>query len=76
MIIKLNKEQQQLLEEHGITTVAEGVYSEEEAFDLLEQVHDIEVRYAQEADANPTARKLANEYATIADVIQNQIPEE
>lgn len=76
MKIQLNSEQLQILEKNGIAIIPEKEYSEEEAFDLLDQVHDIEVYYAQDADTNVTAKKLANEYAVIADVIQNQIPED
>lgn len=76
MRIQLNSEQQQLLEKHGVAINPEKEYSEEEAFELLDQVYDIEVQYAQDADTNATAEKLANEYAAIADAIQNQIPED
>lgn len=76
MRIQLNNEQQIMLNQAGITVIPEKDYSEDEAFDLLDRVHDIEVGYAQDADSNLTARRLANEYAAIADTIQNQIPEE
>lgn len=76
MRIQLDSEQEKMLEKVGISVIPDKDYSEEEAFDILEQVHDIEVRYAQDADSNATAKRLANEYAAIADAIQNQIPEE
>ena len=59
----------------GITILPNKEYSEDEALDLLDQVYDIEVLYAQDADTNAAARRLANEYASIADTIRNQIPE-
>lgn len=76
MRVQLNSEQQQMLAQVGISIVPEKDYSEDEVFEIVDQVHDIEVRYAQDADTNATAKRLANVYATIADSIQNQIPED
>lgn len=76
MKIQLNSEDRQMLAQVGISIIPEKDYSEDEAFDLLDQIHDIEVRYAQDADRNATAKQLANQYAAIADAIQNQIPED
>lgn len=76
MKIQLNSEQQQKLAGYGITVLPEKEYSEDEALELLDQVYDIEVLYAQDADINAAARRLANEYAAIADTIRNQIPED
>lgn len=75
MRIQLNNEQQQMLQKVGITIVPDKDYSDNEAFDLLERVYDTEVRYAQTADTDSAARRLAKEYAVIADSIQRQIPE-
>ena len=76
MRIQLNSDQRQMLVGFGITILPNKEYSEDEALDLLDQVYDIEVLYAQDADTNAAARRLANDYAAIADVIRNQIPEE
>ena len=76
MKIQLNSAQRQMLAGFGITILLDKEYSEDEALELLEQVYDIEVLYAQDADPNAAAKRLANEYAAIADVIRNQIPEE
>lgn len=75
MRIQLNSDQRQMLVGFGITILPNKEYSEDEALDLLDQVYDIEVLYAQDADTNTAARRLANEYASIADTIRNQIPE-
>ena len=76
MIVQLNNEQQQMLSQIGIFIVPEKEYSENEIFEIVDKVHDIEISYAQDADTNATAKRLANVYAAIADLIQNQIPEE
>lgn len=76
MKIQLNSAQRQMLAGFGITILLDKEYSEDEALELLEQVYDIEVLYAQDADTNAAAKRLANEYAAIADVIRNQIPED
>lgn len=76
MRIQLNNEQQQMLAQMGITVIPDKDYSEDEAFALLDQVYDVEVRYAQDTDTDTTARRLANEFAAIADAIQQQIPED
>lgn len=76
MRVQLNSTQWQMISSAGISAIPEKEYSEDEAFDLLEQVHDAEVRYAQDADENVTAKEMANAFAVIADAIQNQIPEE
>lgn len=76
MKIQLNSAQRQMLAGYGITILPDHEFSEDEALDLLDQVYDIEVLYAQDADTNAAARRLANEYAAIADAIRNQIPED
>lgn len=76
MRIQLNSDQRQMLAGFGITILPDKEFSEDEALDLLDQVYDVEVLYAQDADTNAAARRLANEYAAIADAIRNQIPEE
>lgn len=76
MRVQLNSEQQQMLAQVGISIVPEKDYSEDEVFEIVDQVRDIEVSYAQDADTNATAKRHANAYAAIADSIQNQIPEE
>lgn len=76
MRIQLNREQLQMLTRVGISVVPEKDYPEDEVFEIVEQVHDIEISYAQDADTKATAKQMANVYAAIADVIQNQIPEE
>lgn len=75
MRVQLNSEQQQMLAQVGISIVPEKDYSEDEIFDIVDQVHDIEISYAQDADTNATAKRLAKAYAEIADFLQNQIPE-
>ena len=76
MRIQLNSKQQQMLEQVGIAIIPTKDYSDDEAFELLDKVYDVEIQYAQDADTSHAARQLANEYAAIADEIQSQIPEE
>ena len=61
-----------LLKEKGIT--AEKHYTEEEALELLDQVRDIEISYAQFTGG--AEKSLYFQYGDLADKIQAQIPEE
>lgn len=74
MRIQLNDAEMVLLERAGISIAPTADYTEDQAFELLEKVHDAEVYHAQGADR--AARKFAGEIAAIADKIQNQIPED
>ena len=76
MKICLDKLQKQMLDFAGVTIDLEHEYSEDEALILLDRAYDVEVQYAQTADVDPESRRLATEYAKIADTIYRQIPEE
>lgn len=64
-----------ILNQRGISVDPHREYTEDEVFDILEQVRDVEVFYAQDADTNKKSLRLANEYGDLADKIQNMIPE-
>ena len=76
MKIRLETYQQQMLALAGIHIDTAQEYSEHEVFEFLDRVYDIEVQYAQDADANLESKRLARKYAAIADTIQHQIPED
>lgn len=73
MIFELTKKETDLLEERRIPFDFAHDYSENEAFELLEQVRNIEVEYAQ--DYTVTGERLYYLYGDLADKIQSQIPE-
>jgi len=71
MKIYLDGKDAEMLIKHGITYSEDKEYSEGEAFDLLDNVRDAEVFFAQSNSAQ--ALKNAAAYARIADKIQSQI---
>ena len=76
MKIQLEEWQREMLALVGMNIDAEQELSEGEAFELLDRVYDIEVRYAQDADSDLESREFAKQYAAIADTIRHQIPED
>lgn len=74
MRIVLNDREKELLEKAKIDYSAMSDYSEMEALDLLDEVHDVEAKYANFPKDDREAQKLFDEYATLADKIQDQIP--
>ena len=62
-----------LLKKQGIA-FHQGEYTEDDAFSLLDDVHDAEIFYVQNEDRE--SDRLAGEYARLADKIQNAIPED
>lgn len=74
MIFHLNKDERKLLQDFNIDFRSDFDYSDEEAFALLDQVHDAEIFYAQDSDTNGRPRYMANFYADLADKIQSLIP--
>ena len=51
----------------------EEEYTETEAFELLDTLHDAEIYYAMNEDSE--SRLLSRLYAALADKVQNSIPE-
>lgn len=74
MKIKLTEAEVRLLEDENILFNPLQDYTDDDALDLLEQVRDIEVSYAQRYDT--TGEKLYFLYGNLADKIQGQIPED
>lgn len=76
MRIQLNEAEKNLLEKVGISIDPAAEYTEDQALDILDEVYEAEIYYAQSADTDRSAKKRAAEIAAIADKIQGQIPEE
>lgn len=64
----------QLLKDKGICYDEDGEYAQDTALDLLDQVRDIEISYAQFTGA--AEKSLYFQYGDLADKIQSQIPED
>lgn len=74
MKFHLTNQEIELLRNKGISFVASREYSEDEALDLLDQVREIEVSYAQFTGGVETT--LFFQYGSLADKIHSQIPED
>ena len=74
MRFDLTKEEVRLLQAKGIPFAETHEYTDDEALDLLEQVRDVEVSYAQFAGG--VGESLFFRYGDLADKIQAQIPED
>ena len=75
MKISLNPNEIKYLTDKGINIDVLSEYNEDEVFDIVDKVMDIEIFYAQDADSNKDAKKMAAVYGNIADKIQNMIPD-
>lgn len=73
MKLNLTVAETKILEKAGIAFREDGVYSEDEALDLLDQVRDAEISVAQFPSGKE--RILFERYAAIGDKIFEQIPE-
>ena len=73
MKFQLTELEQQLLEDQSILFDPHQDYTLDEALELLEQVRDIEVMYAQ--DCENSQETLYYLYGNLADKIHAQIPE-
>lgn len=72
MKFQLSKTELQCLRQREIFVDLSCDYTEAEAFEILEQVRELEVRYAQDYGKD---EKLFFLYGDLADKIQRQIPE-
>ena len=68
----LTTQEIKLLKDKGISIDRE--YTEDESLDLLAQIRDIEISYAQFTSGEEEA--LYFQYGDLADKIQSQIPED
>jgi hypothetical protein len=71
MKLKLSKSDLSFLKEAGVHFIAENDLKLDEALSLLDEVHDIEIKYAN-SDKKSDLR-FASIYADIADRIESQI---
>lgn len=74
MKFELTKKEIDLLVDKNIPFDSLRDYTDDEALDLLEQVRDIEVNYAQKYDTE--GERFYFLYGNLADKIQGQIPED
>lgn len=74
MKFNLTAQEIKLLQDKGILFDRSREYTEDEALDLLEQVREIEVSYAQFAGG--AEETLYFQYGKLADKIYSQIPQE
>lgn len=75
MKIELSEKEKQILSEAAIA-ITNKDYTEDEVFELLDRIRDIEIRYGQDADKNKHSHAMYLEYGNIADKIQEMIPEQ
>ncbi len=68
MKINLNNKDIKLLKRQGIIYTTDAEYTEDQAFALLDSVHDVEICFAQN-----NSLYEADVYAKLADKIQSQI---
>ncbi|MCD8050641.1 MAG: hypothetical protein LUE89_03045 [Clostridiales bacterium] len=76
MKIAIDSSEINLLHKQGIDVDPNRDYTEDEVFDILDQVRDVEIFYAQDCDTDKLALHFANVYGDLADKIQYMIPEE
>ena len=50
-------------------------YNDDEVFEILDKIRDVEIFYAQDSSISVQADELANIYGNIADKIQDMLPE-
>lgn len=76
MKITLSLQEFEQLKKADIEISPDIEYSEDDALDVLEKVHDIEAMYSNFPDNDKAAYELSNIYAAIADKIYKMIPED
>ena len=50
-------------------------YNDDEVFEIIDKIRDVEIFYAQDSSISVQADELANIYGNIADKIQDMLPE-
>lgn len=76
MRLCLSNNDLEMLDRENISIAPDSDYTEDEALAILDMVYEIEVKYAQDSYGNSVSRKLASQYADIADKIFKMIPED
>ena len=71
MRIEFTVDEKRLMDSRKIS-YHDGEYSEDEALNLLEDLHDVEIYFAMNGD--DASRKMAGRYARLADKVQELIP--
>ena len=75
MKIILNPNETKYLIDKGIIIDSLVEYDDDEVFEILDKIRDVEIFYAQDSDISAQADELANIYGNIADKIQDMLPE-
>ncbi len=76
MILNLNEEEKKLLEMADIVFKPEKDYSDDEILEMADVLFDMEMEYEERPTADKKAMKLANDYSSLVDKLQNMLPEE
>lgn len=76
MKISLSEKEIEMLTDEEIDFNQNHEYTEDEAFELLEQVRDVEVYYSQDLKHNEASYQKYIRYGDLADKIQDMISEE
>lgn len=71
MKIQLTNREIEKLAEENITVDPQKDYTEEEAFDLLDSIRDVEISYAMRAEKSRQADEKAVKIGDIADKVQD-----
>lgn len=75
MKIILDSNETKYLMDKGIIINSLVEYDDDEVFEILDKIRDVEIFYAQDSDISAQADELANIYGNIADKIQDMLPE-
>ncbi len=75
MKIILSPNETKYLIDKGIIIDSLVEYDDDEVFEILDKIRDVEIFYAQDSDISAQADELANIYGNIADKIQDMLPE-
>lgn len=75
MKIILNPNEIKYLIDKGIIINSLVEYDDDDVFEILDKIRDVEIFYAQDSGISTQADELANIYGNIADKIQDMLPE-
>ncbi len=75
MKIILDSNETKYLMDKGIIINSLVEYDDDEVFEILDKIRDVEIFYAQDSDISAQADELANIYGNIADKIQDMLSE-
>ncbi len=75
MKIILSLNETKYLIDKGIMIDSLVEYDDDEVFEILDKIRDVEIFYAQDSGISAQADELANIYGNIADKIQDMLTE-